>query len=36
LFPASTSLSSYSSSARRQPASNDMELDVYPQQPDVD
>jgi hypothetical protein len=34
LFPASTSLSS--SSTRRQPASNDMELDVYPQQPDVD
>jgi hypothetical protein len=33
LFPAS---SSYSSSTRRQPASNDMELDVYPQQPDVD
>jgi hypothetical protein len=30
LFPAS------SSSSRRQPASNDMELDVYPQQPDVD
>jgi hypothetical protein len=30
LFPAS------SSSSRRQPASNDMDLDVYPQQPDVD
>jgi hypothetical protein len=33
LFPAS---SSSSSSTRRQPAVNDMELDVYPQQPDVD
>jgi hypothetical protein len=30
LFPAS------SSSSRRQPAVNDMDLDVYPQQPDVD
>ena len=33
LFPAS---SSSSSSTRRQSTSNDIELDVYPEQPDVD